>query len=188
MSCGLIIWDYNTGDVICADTGEIIDRIYDYSPARRREEEPITIPYREARKHRRFIIKYIRDLRKYNEAKKFEEQGFIVDFDKYLNGEPYSILTRRTIEALKEIEANEQIRRIIEIGKKIVEENPYLTMYMQRTIRVRLALQYIIGSKALGLEIDRKTIMNTFKISNTTYLRLIRIANQIQPYIHGSRL
>jgi len=61
-------------------------------------------------------------------------------------------------------------------------------MYMQRTIRVRLALQYIIGSKALGLEIDRKTIMNTFKISNTTYLRLIRIANQIQPYIHGSRL
>ena len=82
------------------------------------------------------------------------------------------------MQALKEIEVNKRVQVIIEVGRKIIEEND-LTKYTQRTLRAKLALQYMIGLKAMGQRIRWKEVVSLFKISKTTYTRLMKIINQI---------
>ncbi|MCD6195602.1 MAG: TFIIB-type zinc ribbon-containing protein, partial [Staphylothermus sp.] len=35
---GILVWDYQRGEVICSSCGLVVDRIYDYSPLRENEE------------------------------------------------------------------------------------------------------------------------------------------------------
>jgi len=37
--CGGFVWDYFCGEVVCVDSGEVVDRIYDYGPVYRGSDE-----------------------------------------------------------------------------------------------------------------------------------------------------
>jgi len=68
-----LVYDYSEGYVIDAETGEVVDRIYDYSPPRRAESYEVEpehgkVKYRPGRLRRLIEV--------YKKLAVYEEQGY----------------------------------------------------------------------------------------------------------------
>ena len=107
--CRQLIWDYERGDVICLDTGEVVDRILDVAPPLYQEsrvQERLRISVKVFRKYRSPIPpSYPEDLELYRRAKRFEERGYIVDYDKLFS-------QRRFVETVYSLESYEAIQKL----------------------------------------------------------------------------
>jgi hypothetical protein len=80
----ILIYDYEEGYVIDATTGEVVDRIYDYSPTgicpggcgdtrRPRRNNQVTPPASH---------EYYRNRRLYEKVRRLEDSGFVVDYNR----------------------------------------------------------------------------------------------------------
>ena len=78
----ILIYDYREGYVIDATTGEVVDRVYDYSPTGVCSENcgGAGRPSRNSRAAQPVSYEYYRDRELYKKAKRLENLGFVVDY------------------------------------------------------------------------------------------------------------
>ena len=187
MPCSTLIWDYKFGEIVCADNGEVVGKIYDYSPSYEEQEQPH--PRREPRRViKAFTIsmkKYNKKLQIYRRMMMLEQRlgdKYVVDEEKFFEihmnkkNQIMTIKHRKTLE----IKTTPEDERVIDEGKKYLEEHaPHL---LSRGLRGKLALSYIVGHILKYQSLPKgRTITAKFKISATTWKRLKRLALQIVP-------
>lgn len=184
---GHLIWDYERGEVICAQTGEVVDRIYDYGPCkvhqdvtedhRRRNYDE----YLRIRDHERFMRLHRYHLKMYykamnmvknrpwlniNYTKLFAQGKFVRTIE--------SSNTQIAIKNVKEIGLYDILNKIAEA---LGEIDP---MVVSRTERSKLALAYMYYKTVICRErIDLKEVSRIFMISITTCKRLEKLLKRI---------
>jgi hypothetical protein len=77
----ILIYDYREGCVIDAETGEVVERIYDYSPPSR-DSESCEGKRGSQRGVQVVSRRYYRNRSLYAKAKRLERKGFVVDYSR----------------------------------------------------------------------------------------------------------
>ena len=124
---GILVWDYQRGEVICSSCGLVVDRIYDYSPLRENEE---TITWRNIKirnnpKKNKKLYEYKLHIRLYIKAQSYvkDKPWLEIDYEKiFRTGKMINtIKSSATIRAEKNI-TDKKLWKQIEHGLKIIEE------------------------------------------------------------------
>jgi hypothetical protein len=146
----VLVYDYQEGYVIDAETGEVVDRIYDYSPPSRGAECSKSIE-RDAHQRREFKSSYERykeHYRVYREARRLEERGFVVDYSRLFTVGFKNSLRRRTSVAVeqrfRELGLLDELNKIIE---EIGEKAPHV---LARSRRAQLLIAYALRELRAG--------------------------------------
>ncbi|MEM0059290.1 MAG: hypothetical protein QXE10_02555 [Desulfurococcaceae archaeon] len=166
-----LIYDYTEGYVIDAETGEVVDRIFDYSQPRPRSDDSTVA---ENKKRARMPGKGLGKLIKaYRRLVEYERQGYIVDYEK--------ALLNRMIKTLKHERSMKAEKHFAEKGLldtllKIVEELDARGMTSGMSLRGRLAFAYIVYKLARG-ETPRYSDVRDI-VSESTYRRIKRRMKQ----------
>lgn len=177
--CREEVWDYNNGFVICIDTGEVIDRIYDYSNYRFDTEEAhnrvevLKVKGGYSRKYHDYLALERRAKRltkgkpwlRVNYVKLYEQGKFIK-----------TITSLRSASAVDRV-INGGIHEVLDKIIKIIEDIEPAAL--ARTERAKYALAYIVYLKTLGKCIDLLKLVEMFNISQTTIKRLEKIADRV---------
>ncbi|MEB3772528.1 MAG: hypothetical protein GSR82_02475, partial [Desulfurococcales archaeon] len=111
--CSKLVWDYSTGDVICAENGEVVDRIYDYGPVIRRTETIERERAEERKRLRRYGYQADREFRRLKRrlwkhyrllrlARSITSRGYLVDEERLLEQGRFvlTVYSKRTAEIL----------------------------------------------------------------------------------------
>jgi len=180
--CRQKVWDYREGVVVCMDNGEVIGRIYDYSPPRTREDEQQSQPHLRHRP-KKVVHGYLRRLKAYMKLLRYEKSlgdGYVVDeeklFEAYMNGEN-QVRTIKHIRSLGII-LTDKDEELIRIGEEFVSKKaPHL---LARSERGRKALSFLVGCILVNRKMPKpKQVTMKFNISWTTYKRLTKLINKI---------
>jgi hypothetical protein len=146
----VLVYDYQEGYVIDAETGEVVDRIYDYSPPSRGADTCPSVE-RDARQRREFKSSYERykeHYRVYREARRLEERGFVVDYSRLFTVGFKNSLRRRTSVAVeqrfRELGLLDELNKIIE---EIGERAPHV---LARSRRAQLLIAYALRELRAG--------------------------------------
>ncbi|MEM0235981.1 hypothetical protein [Thermofilum sp.] len=140
-----LVYEYSEGYVVDAETGEVVDRIYDYSPPRPRSDDSAVA---ENKKRVRVPGKGLGKLIKaYRRLVEYEKQGYIVDYEK--------ALSNRMIKTLKHERSMKAEKYFAEKGlldklSKIVEDLDARGVTSGMSFRGRLAFAYIVYKLARG--------------------------------------
>ena len=186
MICDQLIWDYRAGYVICRDTGEVVDRIYDYGPV---YEKPETIERRRVeqrrRKRRNRSIDDVRSrLRRYlgllRLAKSITSRGYvIVDYNKLLESSKFvfTVYSRRSLKALEWFKAKHLLPVLDKIIDVVSDLEPRA---MARTVRGRYILAYIVYEMIQGRDLSYRQLDGLrHLISFNSFKKLRREARKI---------
>ena len=180
--CGGFVWDYFCGEVVCVDSGEVVDRIYDYGPVYRGSDERDWVRRVDPGRLREFW-RLRRRLRRrqvfLRRARFFVERGYEVDYDRLLSNEKFvfTVYSERTVKVLEWFEERglkPVLDKIIDILKDVEP------VALSRTIRGRYLLAYIIyeilsGKDPVYSELgDLKTL-----VGGNTFGRLKKLAYSI---------
>jgi len=185
MKCKQLVWDYKNGEIICIDNGEVVGKIYDYSPPRAMKSTAVKTKntthtrIKQMRHHRRSIMAYKEVLR----LKEKLGDKYIVDEEKYIYQRTwekgkihYTIKHVKTIEVEQSL-SNEDLQKINKGITMLEEKYPWI---LQRTIRTRYALGYMFYEYINKGKIPPKEeIIKKMKISLTTYKRLRHLLTQL---------
>lgn len=111
--CRQLIWDYTHGEVVCMDTGEVVDRIYDYGPVHVGEEAREWARAEERKRLRRYGYRADRELRRLKHrlrkhyrllrlARSITSRGYMVDEERLLRQGRFvlTVYSRKSIEVL----------------------------------------------------------------------------------------
>lgn len=186
---GILVWDYERGEVTCSSCGTVIDTIYDYSPPYRKNDilyTGRTEPARHNGRHKEYYI----HIRRYNLAQKYVmgRPWLHIDYDKYLN-------TGKLVKTIKSDATINAERNIEELGLRH-ELQHYLKLIervypaaLARTERSKYALAYILSylDKKKRPPLEHRVI-NIFNISSTSYKRLLRLAKKIYSRIKPANI
>lgn len=177
--CKEEVWDYDNGFVICVDTGEVIDRIYDYSNRGIDVEE--TRNRAEVLKVRRSYSRKYRDYLALERLAKRLTKGkpwLKIDYVKlYEQGKLIKTITSlRSARAVDKV-INGGIYAVLDKVLKVIEDIEPAAL--ARTDRARYALAYIVYLKTLGKCVDLLKLAEMFNVSQTTIRRLEEIANRV---------
>ncbi len=189
---GELVWDDERGEVTCSRCGLVVDRIYYYGPPRESEESMERM--REAarrhrpRSNRHEIARYRLHRERYYMARRYVEgkPWLEVDYDQVIETGRmiHTIRSRATIEAEDNIEKL-GLREPLEKTLKLIEEK--YPMALARTKRSRYALAYIIYTLTNKKRYpDDREVIEIFRISQTSYKRLQRIASRIIPILEAN--
>jgi len=180
---GILVWDYQTGEVICSSCGYVIDKIYYYGPVNEDENEAIwrEVRMRKNPKRNPSIHRYRYHLKLYHEAYSYvkNKPWLEINYEKiFESGKMINTLkSHATLEAEKNISSKNLWRTIYE-GLKFIEKN--YPVALARSGRGKYALAYIVSTYLNHGKIpDIKEVVNTFNISETSYRRLVKIAKEI---------
>ncbi len=180
---GILVWDYQRGEVICSSCGLVVDRIYDYSPLRENEE---TITWRNIKirnnpKKNKKLHEYKLHIRLYIKAQSYvkDKPWLEIDYEKiFRTGKMINtIKSSATIRAEKNI-TDKKLWKQIEHGLRIIEEiHP---VALARSGRGKYALAYIVSTYIhKNFFPGQKEVIEIFNISETSYKRLIKLAKKI---------
>lgn len=141
----VLVYDYAEGYVVDARTGEVVDRIYDYSPPRG-DQRPEVAKDRFAGRRPGERLKRLYEA--YRRFVYLEERGFVVEFEKLLSCE-------RRVKTLKHERSIRAERYFAELGlldtlAKIVEELDAKGYTSGMTLRGRLVLAYVLYKLSRG--------------------------------------
>ncbi len=146
--CSRLVWDNFTGDVICVDSGVVVDKIYDYSPV---YEKPETIERGRMELRRRRRNRSIDDVRRrlrrhlrlLSLARSITSRGFIIDYEKLLgNGKlVFTVYSRRSLRAVEWFRERGLLPVLDRIIGVLGDLEPRA---VARTIRGRYILAYLV--------------------------------------------
>ncbi|MEM1930275.1 MAG: hypothetical protein QXH81_09915, partial [Thermofilaceae archaeon] len=128
-----LVYDYSEGYVVDAETGEVVDRIYDYSPPRPRSDN-VAVENKRTRAAMpgKGLGKLIEAYRRLVE---YEKQGYIVDYERALSNRMIKALKHeRSVKAEKHFAEKGLLNKLAEI----VEELDKRGVTSGLTIRGRL--------------------------------------------------
>ncbi len=189
-----LIWDYERGEVICSSTGEVVDKIYDYTPHPLHEKIEVIEQrqklVRTRPKRNPVEKKYRKHLLFYNKASRIIESKpwLTVDYDKLFKIGRFikTLSSHSTNKALRNIE-EKGIRRDLDKVIEIIKEVEPAAV--SRTERAKYALAYIVLKLALTSNPPEVAeVTRLFNISTTTYRRLERLAKRIIAGIRREKL
>ncbi len=189
---GILVWDYERGEITCSSCGTVIDTIYDYSPPYRGEDTIYQCQTKklENPKHRRQRRQYYIHIRRYNTAQKYVigRPWLHIDYDKYLHSGKLvkTIKSDATINAEKNIEEL-GIRHELQYYIKLIER--IYPAALARTERSKYALAYILSflDKKRRPPLEHR-VTEIFNISPTSYKRLLRLAKKIHERIKPANI
>ncbi len=180
---GALVWDYERGEIVCTLTGEVVDRIYDYSPVYEKQEtiERIELNLRNRPRRNPIEKKYSRDYHIYMRARnRIKNKPWLsIDYDKLFKTRRFirTITSHSTLKALDNIERLGLREKLEEILGVIEAIEPSA---LARTERARNALAYILlNIIEYSRPPDPRQTIEIFQISITTYRRLERVAKRI---------
>jgi len=180
---GALVWDYERGEIVCTLTGEVVDRIYDYSPVYEKQEtiERIELNLRNRPRRNPIEKKYSRDYHIYMRARnRIKNKPWLsIDYDKLFKTRRFirTITSYSTLKALDNIERLGLREKLEEILGVIEAIEPSA---LARTERARNALAYILlNIIEYSRPPDPRQTIEIFQISITTYRRLERVAKRI---------
>jgi len=180
--CRQEVWDYREGIVVCMDNGEVIGRIYDYSPPRTREDEQQLQPHLWHRP-KKVVHGYKKRMSIYMKLLRYERSlgnDYVVDeekfFEAHLNGKN-QVRTIKHIRSLGIVLTDED-EELIRIGEEFVfKKAPHL---LARSERGRKALSFLVGCILANGEMPKpKQVTTKFNISWTTYKRIRKLIDKI---------
>jgi len=163
-----LVWDFATGSVVCTHCGCVVDAILVYGSSDF-EEAPSRRRYRDA--ERLYSFERALTRRRAKEAEKvfeLEKKGFVVVGSRLVH--------IRSLAALKALESNADVKRLVEEGLKILQR---VAPTMTKTIRARLALAYTVAKMLRGASPSTRELVQLFSIGKSTAARIIREANEI---------
>jgi uncharacterized Zn finger protein (UPF0148 family) len=180
---GDLVWDYESGEIVCSRCGLVVDRIYDYGATRERED---TIEWREVKiksnpRKNKILHRYRLRMKLYVRAKYYvrDKPWLEIDYDKLLRTGRMirSIKSTATIKAEKNIE-EKNLWSIIDKGIEFIEK--HYPIALARSGRGKYALAYIIYNYIWKNHIpDPQEVTSIFNISETSYKRLLKLAKKI---------
>lgn len=140
-----LIYDYKEGYVIDAETGEVVDRIYDYSPSMMTQYEREIEPESDRIKYRPWRLKKL--IETYRKIVIYEERGYIVDYEKLVHNKMINALKHE-----KSLKAEKYFaeKGILDKLKRTIEELDERGLTSGMTIRGRLVLAYILYKLSHG--------------------------------------
>ncbi|WP_244372325.1 TFIIB-type zinc ribbon-containing protein [Staphylothermus marinus] len=180
---GTLIWDYESGEVVCSKCGLVVDKIYDYGVSRERED---VVEWREVKlktypKKNHILKKYKYHIRLYNTAQNIvkNKPWLEIDYSKIL--ETGKMI--KTIKSIATIKAEKNITEKnlwdkVEKGIEYIEKTHPATL--ARSDRGKYALAYMIYYYIQKTKFPpQKEITEIFNISETSYKRLLKTAKKI---------
>ena len=189
--CGQLVWDYTRGEVVCMDTGEVVDRIYDYGPVHVGEEAREWARVEERKRLRRYGYRADRELRRLKHrlrkhyrllrlARSITSRGYMVDEERLLRQGRFvlTVYSRKSIEVLDWFE-KKGLRPVLDRIIGVLGEVEPLAI--NRSIRGRYLLSYIVYELLRGRYTFSYRDLDGLKplVSETTFNRLLRIARSI---------
>ena len=171
------IYDYCEGYVIDAETGEVVDRIFDYSPPAHSTDHNTERPlnYNNNRLVHPALRGYYKNRRLYAKARRLEERGFVVDYSRLFDvGFKRSVLHEKSVKA--EIFFNHAglLAELEGIIREISERAPYL---LARSRRGQLALAYVIKKMREGEKPRYRELRGI--VSENAFRRALRAAEKL---------
>lgn len=199
-SCnGLLIWDYEHGEIVCSSCGLVYDKLTSLDVL-----EYTIIAATEVGKSEKWRSlkhypskEYKRKIRLYREGLKLvkDKPWLEVNFDRvFENGKfIHTIVSRASQRALKNIEIHGYWKVVQEGLEYIRSINPAL---LARSERSKYALAYIVAIRfKTGEYPDKNEVTKVFNISDTSYRRLCTLAEKlfgeclkIRNYLNSSRV
>ncbi len=177
--CREEVWDYASGFIVCVDTGEVVDRIYDYGGSRAHAMES---------RSRMGLLKartgYSRNYRNYLALERLAKR--------LTKGKPWLTVNYvklyeqgRLIKTITSLKSTSAVGKVISGGihvaldkvLEVIEEVEPAAL--ARTERAKYALAYIVYLKALGKCMDFLELAEMFNVSQATIKRLEEIANRV---------
>ena len=144
---GLLIHDYDRGEVVCSSCGTVVDVIYECAPPHHPE---LTQPHRSRSSSPRLLG--LREIRQLEEVVRAGEK-------------------KRLSEALVS-RLPPEVKRVVEEGIKIAHDlSPTLTD--GKTLRAKYAVGYITYSLLSSAEVDAEFVRKTFRLSRSSVKRLV---------------
>lgn len=136
-----LIWDYRTGDVICASTGEIVDRIYLYSSIKEEGEKA----------ERAKVLNRVPE--SYRAFKSIAKKGFVVNenaFIKFMNsGNQVMVLEHPLTPKLRRmLEKDDELKRAYKMVEGIMRG---------RTFRAKVAAAMLIAKDSSVVKVAEET-------------------------------
>ena len=169
-----LIWDFRTGDVIDAESGVVVDRIY-LPPQQHSDGEDLrrNLKLGAAVRFSRETKLFLRLLRKKSRQRKL--RGCVVDGEALerfaATGRQVKVLVRPLPRELPE-----SVKRIIE---EVLPKYPRLG---SRTLRGKVAIAYVLERLARGLPVDAAKIAEDCGTAKATVYRLAKELKQV-PYL-----
>ncbi|MEM2025036.1 MAG: hypothetical protein QXW94_01945 [Desulfurococcaceae archaeon] len=169
-----LVYDYAEGYVIDAETGEVVERIYDCSPPKIARSGAFERRGKRAGKPK---AKLRRLVERYRELANYEARGYLVDYEK--------VFSERMIKSLKHERSAKAERFFAEKGlldklASIVEELDARGFTSGMTLRGRLVLAYALYALSRG-EIPEYSELGEV-VSESTFRR---IKSRVEK-LHGS--
>jgi hypothetical protein len=147
----VLVYDYQEGYVIDAETGEVVDRIFDYSPPSRGADTCSRSVERDARQRREFKSSYERykeHYRVYREARRLEERGFVVDYSRLFTvGFKNSLRRRASVAVEQRFRELGLLPELEEILEEVGERAPHV---LARSRRAQLLIAYALRELRAG--------------------------------------
>jgi hypothetical protein len=135
----VLIYDYEEGYVVDAETGEVVERIYDYSPPSGDME--LCEGKRGSRRAQVVSRRYYRNRSLYAKAKRLERKGFVIDYSRLFSvGFKWSLKRPSSIKLEQFFRELGLLPELEEIIGEIGREAPHL---LTRSRRAQLLIAYV---------------------------------------------
>ena len=170
----VLIYDYREGCVVDAETGEVVERIYDYSPPSR-DVEKCGEKSGSPRRAQVVSRKYYRDRSLYSKAKRLERKGFVVDYSKLFSvGFKWSLKRPSSLKLEQFFRELGLLPELEEIIREIGKAAPHL---LTRSRRAQLLIAYVLRELRAG----RTPSYSEFKdiVSDGLFRKAVRIASRL---------
>jgi uncharacterized Zn finger protein (UPF0148 family) len=182
---GLLIWDYEKGEVVCSNCGlvhgklttlevaeyRVVDNCNNFKEVRKQSGKTRSLESREYKYHLKLYRKCVKIIK----GKPWLE----INYEKVLESGKFihTIKSRASMKALRNIDENGYWSMIQEGLKYIASINP---AFLARSERSKYALAYIVAVKIkTGKYPSKEDVVYVFNISDTSYRRLCMIAEKI---------
>jgi len=171
----VLIYDYEEGCVVDAETGEVVERIYDYSPPSR-DTESCGDGKRGSQRRAQIVSKrYYRNRGLYAKARRLERKGFVVDYSRLFSvGFKWSLKRPSSLRLEQFFRELGLLPELEEIIGEIAREAPHL---LTRSRRAQLLVAYVLRELRAG----RMPSYSEFKdiVSDGLFRKAVRIANRL---------
>jgi hypothetical protein len=181
----ILIYDYQEGYVIDAETGEVVERIYDYSPPSRGDACSRGAE-RDARQRREFKSSYERykeHCRVYREARRLEERGFVVDYSRLFTvGFKNSLRKRMSVAVEQRFRELGLLPELEEILEEIGEKAPHV---LARSRRAQLLIAYALRELRAGRRPSYSQSPVKDLVHESLFRTALKIAQRLYKALHS---
>ena len=172
----ILVYDYQEGYVIDAETGEVVDRIYDCSPPRSREEVAGAQLSNGSRLVRLPVSqKYYRERRLYSKARRLEERGYVVDYARL-----FSVGFKRSLKRESSVKLEQYFRELgildelVQVLREIESTAPHV---LARSWRAQLLIAYAVRELRAGRRPRYAVVKGV--VHDSLFRKAVEVAKQL---------